>query len=458
MIEIFETIDLIVDSQDRDFDRKAFSKELNVRCDSVGWMCFDIGKDVEKLKQISELTKKKGLKLRGTYKKKAVDSFSKWYRFSPKNDFAMSDYSYTQRFGDYSYCKIKAYKAPKGCNIIGNFVSQAFVDKYKELKLTGLDFIWVPDNGKYQAITFYSPIFLKKAKRCIYPGQMNYLEKETYDYPTFAPIADKYDSVALNKYYKQADFPEGRLCEIVEYMDNLNVVLPLAVEYDSMPDTDFAYCFLQGYIPIFLIRDEALQKMISVGVVSKEDFEPVMCTDSKEQNLLIQECDECKNINIMLENKEHFEKQRLELVSKKRPEFVPSEKEVLTLLKKYKKNHPDYLNRTISRALSEEVEHSLYQPLLPYYKVGCSGRLAEYTYEYYYYETAIQKNDIFHKELAENSKHDSLLDESVLFGKGGDGNYLLLHGDQVYEVSCYDYRIVKHWDYVYLFFYENVAG
>ncbi|MDE5866103.1 MAG: hypothetical protein K2H31_05835, partial [Lachnospiraceae bacterium] len=94
MTEIFEALDLIVDSKDKDFDRAAFAKELGVNCDSVGWMHLDLEKDFDKLQQISELAKNKGLKLRGTYTKKIADAFAKWYRFSPKNKFAMSDYSY----------------------------------------------------------------------------------------------------------------------------------------------------------------------------------------------------------------------------------------------------------------------------------------------------------------------------------------------------------------------------
>ena len=61
MIEFYETIHLIVDSKDKDFDKKAFAKELGVNCDSVGWICLDIGKDIDKLQQISELAKNKGL-------------------------------------------------------------------------------------------------------------------------------------------------------------------------------------------------------------------------------------------------------------------------------------------------------------------------------------------------------------------------------------------------------------
>lgn len=336
--------------------------------------------------------------------------------------------------------------------MMGQYVSQAFVDSYRELGLTGLDFIWVPDSGKYQAVSFYTPIFLEKAKRCIFPGRMSYLKKETYEYPAMVPIPDKYDFARVNEYYRQADFPEGRLCETEKYMDNLNVVLPLAVEYGSMPDADFAYCTLSGFGPVSLIRKETLQKMIGAGAVSKEDFQPVMCTDPKEQSLLIQECVDHKNMQIMLENKEHFEKLRLKLASKERPEFVPSEKEVLALLKKYKKEHSEYLNRTISKALAEEVENSLYRPLLPYYKVGCGGRLAEDIYEYFYYETAVQRNDALHKEYGD------LSEDAVLFGRSGDDNYLMLQGDRVYEVSCYDHEVVKRWEHVYLFFYENVAG
>lgn len=252
MINIFETLELIIDTKDKTFDRRAFAKETGIKCDSVGWMCIDIRKDMEQLKQIRELANKMDLKLRGTYEKKINDTNAKWYRFSPRNHFAMSDYSYVQERGDYYYYKIKAYKAPKGCNMIDSYVSQRFVDSYHELGLTGLDFIWEPDSGKYQADSFYKPIFLNKAERFIYPGQMNHLNKKTYDPNTMNLVSEQYDFSALREYYAQVDFSEGKLCEIEKYMDNLDVVLPLALEYDSMPDTDFAYCFLEGYVGFFL--------------------------------------------------------------------------------------------------------------------------------------------------------------------------------------------------------------
>lgn len=83
MTEIFEAMDLIVDSKDKDFDRKVLTKELGVNCDSVGWTCLDLGKDIDKLKQISELAKNKGLKLRGTYTKKDVGAFANYRPLLP---------------------------------------------------------------------------------------------------------------------------------------------------------------------------------------------------------------------------------------------------------------------------------------------------------------------------------------------------------------------------------------
>lgn len=461
MINIVETLELIIDTKDKTFDRRAFAKKTGIKCDSVGWMCIDIRKDMEQLKQIRELANKMDLKLRGTYEKKINDTNAKWYRFSPRYHFAMSDYSYVQERGDYYYYKIKAYKAPKGCNMIDSYVSQRFVDSYHELKLTGLDFIWEPDSGKYQADSFYKPIFLNKAERFIYPGQMNHLNKKTYDFNTMNLVSEQYDFSALREYYAQVDFPEGKLCEIEKYMDNLDVVLPLALEYDSMPDTDFAYCFLKGYVVINLIRENALQKMINAGVVNKNDFEPVVCINPKEQALLVQKGDEYEDFHIMIDNKSHFEELRVKLAAKNRPEFVPSEKEVLALLKKNKKNYSEFFNRPIKKGLLEEAQNSLFSALVPYYKVACGGRLAEDTYEYFCYETAKQKNDIWHKEFDENKKQlesNKLLEESVVFGATCNDNYLLLHGQQVYEVSCHTYEIVKQWNDVYLFFYENVMG
>lgn len=461
MTKFYETLRLIIDCKDRNFNKKGFAEKLNVRSDSIGWMKLDLSKDMDKLKEFSELARNIDLRLRGTYEKKAVPSDAEWYRFSPRNDFATSDYSYSELYGNYYYDKVKAYKAPRGCNLVGRFVSQAFVDSYRELGLTGLDFIWEPDNGKYRAPFFYKPIFMERAEKCIYPGVMDYLRKKTYDTITFERMSDKYDFPGADAYWRQADFPEGRLCEVKKYMDNLEVVLSLAVEYDSMPDTDFAYCVLRGFIPIFLVRDAALQKMIHAGTVKADDFEPVLCTDAKEQALLIQKCDVYEEMGIMLENKEHFEKLRLKLAVKERPEFVPSEKEVLCLMRKYKKNHGEYLNRAISKKLSEEVSCSLYSPLLPFYKVACGGRLAEDTYEYFFYEKAKQKNDIWHQKLVENgadTEANHLSEDAVLFGESCDGNYLVLRGGQVFEISCFDLQIVKSWDKVYLFFYENVEG
>lgn len=465
MIKYNETLELIADCHKEGFDREDFARELGVPSDSNGWMRLDIGKDMDTLKRISSHARANGVKLRGEYVKTALPSSAQWYRFAPRNHFSMSDYSYYEKYEKYWYRKVKAYKAPRGCNVIDDLVSQTFVNKYREFGLTGLDFIWQPDNGKYHADSFYILIDLKKAKRCIYPGHLESAKKLTYDTVTLAPIEGKYDFSKVEAYYRQADFPKGRLCEVERYMDNLDVVLPLAVEYDSMPDTDFAYCVWKGFRPISLIRATALQKMVDAGVVHKEDFAPVLCTNEKEQSLLIDACSDNEKIPIMLNSKAHFEQLRLKLAAKERPIFVPSEKEVLSLLRKYKKNHPDFLNRAMSKTMAEKVSHTPYAPLLPYYKVGCAGRLAEYAYEYFYYETAVQENDAYHQKLAarpaENnmdSEHETFLNESVLFGKSADDNYLLLHEGQVYEVSCYDYRIVKHWDCIYLFFYEQIEG
>lgn len=347
MTKYTETLELIADCRKEGFDKEDFAKELGVPSDSIGWMRLDIGKDMDTLKRISSHARANGVKLRGEYVKTAVPSSAQWYRFAPRTHFSMSDYSYYEKYEKYWYCKIKAYKAPKGCNMIDNLVSQTFVDKYRELGLTGLDFIWQPDSGKYHADSFYIPINLEKAKRCIYPGHLESAKKLTYDTVTLAPVEGRYDFSKAEAYYRQADSPEGRLCEVEKYMDNLDVVLPLAVEYDSMPDTDFAYCVWKGFIPITLIREAALQKMVNAGVVHKEDFAPVLCTNEKEQSLLVDACSDNENIPIMMNSQAHFEQLRLKLAAKERPVFVPSEKEVLSLLRKYKKNHPDFLNRAI---------------------------------------------------------------------------------------------------------------
>ncbi len=453
-----EILELIADCHREGFDKEDFAKELHIASDRVGWMRLDIGKEMDTLKRISSHAKENGVKLRGEYTKTAIPSTAQWYRFSPRNHFSMSDYSYSEKYENYWYYKVRAYKAPRGCNVIDNLVSQAFVDKYRESGLTGLDFIWQPDNGKYHADSFYVPIVLEKAKRCIYPGHMDIASKQTYHSVTLAPVTGRYDFAETLAYYQQADFPQGHLCEVEKYMDNLDVVLPLTVEYHSMPDTDFAYCVLEGFKPIPLIRDTALQLLTDSGIANRADFTPVPDIHEEEQHLLIYECTEYPRIPDMLHAKAHFEKLRLTLAAKERPVFVPSEKEVLALLRKYKRNHPDFLNRAISKKIAEAVSQSPYSPLLPYYRIGCAGRLAEYAYEYFYYETALQENEAFHQRLAAEHIADPLPNKAVLFGKSADDNYLLLHKEQVYELSCYDYQVINHWDAVYLFFYEQVEG
>ena len=118
MIKYFESVYVIADSKNREVDAEDFAKEMGMKCDSVGWMRFDGDKGIDRLKQISEQAKEKGLKLRGSYEKTAVDTDAKWYRFSPRNQFAMSDRSHAQKYKDYWYDKIKAYKAPKGYAIL----------------------------------------------------------------------------------------------------------------------------------------------------------------------------------------------------------------------------------------------------------------------------------------------------------------------------------------------------
>ena len=452
---IKETISLIADSADKSFDRTAFAKEAGIKSDSVGWMNIDIRKDYAKLTDISRRAGQEGVKLTGVYKKKAYTEDAVWYRLAPQKHFSMSDYSYAQKIDDYYYYQIKAYKAPRGCTMIDNYVSQKFVDVYTQYNFTGLDYIWAPDNGKYRADTFYKPICLNKAENFIYPGRLDILKKITYDRNTMQNIepVEDYNNLCLR--YKAVDCTDGNLCRIEPYIDNLEVVPAMALDYDTMPQTHFAYCYINGYAVIPLIRKEALDKMVAACAADINDFEPVPPVDM-QQKMLIQAGEEYKEFQTELNLKEHFEELRIKLMEKERPEFIPTEKEVAALFRKNKKAYPEYYGKAVSKNAAQQIEQSRYAAMLTFYKIAGYARLAEDTYEYYPYEEAVRLNDKWHNE--HTGSEYRIFDNAVLIGRSAEDNELLLDGESVLEVSCHTGEIIRKWEKAYLFIYENVSG
>ena len=450
-----EKISFIADCADTGFDRNEFAREAGIKSDSAGWMNIDIRKDDAKLTEISRRARREGIKLTGVYEKKVYTDSAAWYRFAPKTHFSMSDYSYAQKYGDYYYDQIKAYKAPKSCTMIDGYVSQKFVDVYQQYNFTGLDYIWAPDNGKYRADTFYKPIGRNAAENFIYPGRLDILKKITYDRNTMQDIGQVGDYDKMRLFYQAVDGMDGNLCRIEPYMDNLEVVPALALDYDTMPQTEFAYCYVYGYEVIFLIRKEALNKMTAAGAAEARDFEPVPPVDV-QQKMLMQQGEAYGEFQTALHCMEHFENLRRKLIKKERPEFIPNEKEVVSLFRKNKRIDPEYYGRPVKKGLVQQIERSRYAAMLPFYKIAGYARLAEDAYEYYPYEEAAARNAVWqneHMDGAYGISHDA-----VLIGKSAEDNDLLLDGECVLEVSCYHGEIIRKWEKAYLFIYENIRG
>ena len=166
---IMEKISLIIDSK-RKLDlneeekeilqNKKFLKSLGLKSDSVGWTEINLESSIakEQMEKINNYVQSNDKRIRIGYEWRKPFTESKWYIIEPAFLNQEIRFFKTDKASGDSYCAgICSYKVPRAENIIEwdfmkatvALVSKQFMECSKKYGLTGADFVWAYDGGRY---------------------------------------------------------------------------------------------------------------------------------------------------------------------------------------------------------------------------------------------------------------------------------------------------------------------
>lgn len=450
-MEFRESISVIVDGRvpHNYTESIAFMKELGLKCDCVGWTYIELDSE-EKFELIKRMRKKadeQKVKLRCQgYQKKLVGKDADWFFLRPRTEVKGDDREWEE--SEYGTSTIKGYKLPKGSHVIEivNLIgaSEKFIGVCRELKLTGVDFMWVTDRGKYDA----APYFYIVPEKAFCRGIDGY--GDDFRKPK-SKLSPGYRKFLLN--CRQVDSDGSHMEELASLFDQFQYpTVPMMVDRNCAPDTDFAF-----YGASILIRKPAVEALIAKGVLKWVDLEPATYFDEEKHSRLIYEYTPEEYMPDFIKEKHAsaYEKWKM----KKRTPFNPKEKDALKLMRSAKKELPEYYNKPLKKAIIENLTETPYAPMLPYYKIsnGCAinDEIDILPYEDVEEATAEFMEDLQAEELIMEDMPELM--QSVAIGTTANGDTILLKKDGT--VLRYDHEdpyLSGGWDSLHSFFFEEI--
>lgn len=448
-----ESFSVIVDNHKADdyTESIAFMKSFGLKCDCVGWATIKLDSEA-KIGLISEMKEKaieKGFHLRCMNYRKQLIGDADWYFFNPRAMVKNDDWTWDDG-SPYFTTTIKGYKIPKGYHAVEmpyyTAVSQCFVAACKELKLTGIDFMWVTDRGKYDAPAFFYLLPEKGFKAATSDCGDHYNK----------PVGERNFKKRYEKfmgYCKQVDSDGGHMELLAKTFDKFMMVeVPALLDKESAPETDFAYLKMET-----LIRKEAAEKLIEKGVLTWADLTPAGYFDKEKHDKLIRP----RNQNsFMPEHIKHRHNANYEKwLEKKRPPFNPKEKDALSLMRRAKKESPEYYSKALKKTTLETLTDTSFDSMMSYYKIS-NGCAINDEIDILRYEDVAEENAEFLEELQDEEfllEEMPELKEAVVFGVAANGDRLLLKKDG--SVMRYDHEdpyLSENWDSLHAFFYEQI--
>ena len=229
------------------------------------------------------------------------------------------------------------------------------------------------------------------------------------------------------------------------------------VDYDEMPDSDFAYLFDCIHHKKILIRDTAAQKLIDEGVLDKRDLVPVLPFSEQLHSKLITKGVE--ELDDILKIKDLLQEKQTELAKKKRKDLVITEKLALQMLRRNKQLRPERYKSCLKKAIQKELTGTQYEKMTPYYNVSDGAKISK-NMEYYSYDEAQKETQAFSLEYLKDADmvKNSDIQSVIVIGKvcnNDDDVILLADNEKVFKFNTDKKDIVKDWNCLHEFFYEN---
>lgn len=450
-MKIKEKIQIIVKEQKRKDDYSLginFMHSFGLKCDCVGWatIILDSEDKLELVKRMGEEARKQKINIRCSYEKEVTDADTEWCFIEPAYNLNNDWYEYDCVSKKDS---IKGYKVSKGVNLIniGGYTaaSEKFVEICKDEKFTGISFVWVNDTGRYKAEPYfyiYSDYFVSKPT-------------------TGGHLLDRDAKLSRRQsvpYCHQADQIGGNLTLLNENFCSLEFTeVPIMLNANHMPDTDFAFVDCDGCSNKLVIRKAAADKLMKKGVIKQKELIPALYYDEEKYNLLITNHKIKKFIT--QHDLEAVEKEYQKFLKKKKPEYIPTEKVTLALLRKAKREDKDRFEKALKKSVVESLAETKLAVMAPYYTVTNGGELSDEV-EFYGYEEVSDMTEDF---LVDLSKEETILEEfsqlndSLVIGGTANGDtILLLSNGKVMRYDHEDPTLSREWNTVFEFFYDNL--
>ena len=423
-----------IHNQDEQFKENiAFVHSLGKKCDCVGWSNLrrDDPQAEEILQKIAAFCKEKGWSARGLYTREYADFDADWFEIDGAyfKDNTVGEYISVpaQDGGTAKICSIKAYReltvAPKswGRRL---YVPERFYKTYRESGMTGLDFCWAKDTGKYAAQQYFEIFGTERIPQVAVAWDLKNqdLRKLGTDggwLPRLGEVFARWTQLNLPYCYRKEDMPAG------------------GIAYAYIPST-FSCCGLYQV----LVHKDVAQQLLQEKAIPTGALKPVPVLDVIPSGYTLRATSICPR-----PTREYMEQSLLNydiLKKKDRPLWQISEKDALRVLRKVKTDRKEDFGKKLSKAKAEVLTETKYAPMLPYYLIANGGQLSDE-----YRLLSLDESDTATSEFRNILESEELLEDKpdgIVICACANGDWVLLLRDgTVIQFSHEVPEITEQW-------------
>jgi hypothetical protein len=406
-----------IHNQDEQFKENiAFVHSLGKKCDCVGWSNLrrDDPQAEEILQKIAAFCKEKGWSARGLYTREYADFDADWFEIDGAyfKDNTVGEYISVpaQDGGTAKICSIKAYRelsvAPKSWGR-SLYVPERFYKTYRESGMTGLDFCWAKDTGKYAAQQYFEIFGTERIPQVAIAWDLNNqdLRKLGTDggwLPRLGEVFARWTQLNLPYCYRKEDMPAG------------------GIAYAYIPST-FSCCGLYQV----LVHKDVAQQLLQEKAIPTGALKPVPVLDVIPSGYTLRATSICPR-----PTREYMEQSLLNydiLKKKDRPLWQISEKDALRVLRKVKTDRKEDFGKKLSKAKAEVLTETKYAPMLPYYLIANGGQLSDE-----YRLLSLDESDTATSEFRNILESEELLEDKpdgIVICACANGDWVLLLRD-----------------------------
>jgi hypothetical protein len=432
-----------------------FVHSLGKTCDCVGWSLLrsDDPAFDEILEKIQQFCERNGWRARCYYDRIYLDVESDWFEIVGKEFKSFGYYPAkivpTDDGTQLLHYRIRAYQeqlpSPK-CGDTQCCVPERFRNACLQLGMNDVTFCWEEDVGRYAAEQYFH----------LYPQhRIPYVACNR----GFMSSSEKQRKLHASRIAALG----GCLPKISElFYDIQQIRLPLCYRKEDMPEGGMAYLYCapvkeERFISWWsrrLIHRETAEKLIQAKALSWKDLRAAPVLDAcPDGYVLVQTCDETRPTEEYIAQ---MQAQYEILKQTDRPTREVREKEVLTILRKAKRDRKQDFAKRITQRDADAAEAAGYGSLLPYYGVANGGYLSD-EYRFLSYTDSRSATD----ECNEMLDKDELLEErpcGVVIATCANGDMVLLLQDgSVIRWGHEEPEVLLTWKNVAQFFYDAIT-